>query len=78
MYGAYDEATKKPVYTTPNNNVKDLGFLGSRGMSCFDCITSSKSTKENPKDSNKPYECKLRGKIHMFVTHLRCFFEEGD
>jgi hypothetical protein len=78
MYGAYDEATKKPVYTTPNNNVKDLGFLGSRGMSCFDCITSGKSTKENPKDSNKPYECKLRGKIHMFVTHLRCFFEEGD
>jgi hypothetical protein len=78
MYGAYDEATKKPVYTTPNPNVKELGFLGSRELACFDCITSGKSTKENPKDSNKPYECKLRGKIHVFVTHLRCFFEEGD
>jgi hypothetical protein len=76
MYGDYDVAAKRPVYTSPNSALKDLGLLGSRGLSCFDCISSGKSTKDNPKQAN-PHECKLRGRIYFYVTHLRSFFKEG-
>ena len=76
MYKDYDENAKRPVYTSPNPKVQELGFLGSRGMSCYDCITSGKSTKEKP-NSKDPHECKLRGRIFFYVTHLKAFFTEN-
>ena len=76
MYGDWDTSANKPVYTSPNKAIKDLGWLGSRGKSCFDCITSGDSTKDWQSNDIKG-ECKLRGRIFFYVTHLISYFKEG-
>ena len=76
MYGDWDTSANKPVYTSPNKAIKDLGWLGSRGKSCFDCITSGDSTKDWQGNDIKG-ECKLRGRIFFYVTHLISYFKEG-
>lgn len=75
MYGDWDKLNNKPAYTIPNKNLQGLGFLGSRGKSCFDCITSGESTKDW--QGNDVGECKLRGRIFFYVTHLISYFKEG-
>jgi hypothetical protein len=76
MYGDWDTSANKPVYTSPNKALKELGWLGSRGKSCFDCITSGDSTKDWQGNEVKG-ECKLRGRIFFYVTHLISYFKEG-
>lgn len=76
MYENWDTSANKPVYTSPNKAIKDLGWLGSRGKSCFDCITSGDSTKDWQGNDIKG-ECKLRGRIFFYVTHLISYFKEG-
>ena len=75
MYGAWDSDAKRPVTTVPNKGLADLELLGSRGKSCRDCIFSGESTKDY--QGNDVGECKLRGRIFFYVTHLISYFEEG-
>jgi hypothetical protein len=73
MYGGWDKDAGRPIHTQPNSYLEGMGLLGSRGMSCLDCIKSGQSAVYDEATDEVLGECSLKGRIFVYVTHLTRF-----
>lgn len=64
----WDQANKTIDREKPLPIVEALGLVGSKGMSCADCIRSGQSTYQ--KADLKEGDCPVSGQMIMYVTHL--------
>lgn len=63
----WDDKKKEYVSTVPEQVIKDIQLVGSRGMTCENCIMAGLSQVETPAGVKR---CTPRGRIFFYLTHV--------